>query len=657
MKSDAKENSFVLTDASGKQINLACIESKKTDMWIDGLNRIALAMVKDGRDGSYKSVDAKFGEGSLGIRLAPDMRIDSAGTGIVKGMRSDSPANKAGVKVGDTLMRVNDVDVSFGVSSFEDALKLIKAAPRPVVLRFARVEKTAPSTPVKTTGTSSPAKTPSSARSDTSTKSIVEDNAVPPPTPCPKDLEKGGDMTQKDHERWIAALETYMPRVEIVDPEAVSARRGSITTSSHVEYRVVTTTRTEVSAPDAKIIVGEHTNIYVAKGTRSVSRRYRDFLWLHNTLTKRYVGMCIPSIPLKRRRLSSSLTLFNELKSSKKAFISERMTLLQLFLEGVLENKYLRTDAAVDEFLRVQDRDEFETIKASYDNEEKKSCTSQQMWTSNIKFNMSRWSRQSGGGQTEGDRSATEMSLQVDRLLVAMQKLLKAAQKMSQKLEAESDKHHDSVVQISKWIQAEEKCTKSDCNEFVIPQSERAVKELKSLQNVKSQDQTRRKERSSEFDSNVYIRLKYAELELRTIQTMLQKRKDLSGRFDAVSKKAQKLSVNAEFDEKKKKAYDKALEEQKALEFSIQFLDTAVLTYSAERFRRKSKETMLKMFAQLASSGLRSAKESEMVHVGLLNKLKDGVKKDGSRKIGILLDTEGEKFPKVVRSALQDMCS
>jgi len=152
VKSEAKENAFVLTDATGKQINLACIESKKTDMWIDGLNRIALAMVKDGRDGSYKSVDAKFGEGSLGIRLAPDMRIDSAGTGIVKGMRSDSPANEAGVKVGDTLMRVNDVDVSFGVSSFEDALKLIKAAPRPVVLRFARVEKTAPSTPVKVSG-------------------------------------------------------------------------------------------------------------------------------------------------------------------------------------------------------------------------------------------------------------------------------------------------------------------------------------------------------------------------------------------------------------------------------------------------------------------------------------------------------------------------
>ena len=343
MKSDAKENSFVLTDASGKQINLACIESKKTDMWIDGLNRIALAMVKDGRDGSYKSVDAKFGEGSLGIRLAPDMRIDSAGTGIVKGMRSDSPANEAGVKVGDTLMRVSDVDVSFGVSSFEDALKLIKAAPRPVVLRFAKSKDCSFHTRKSVELLTS--KTPSSARSDTSTKSIVEDNAVPPPTPCPKDLEKGGDMTQKDHERWIAALETYMPRVEIVDPEAVSARRGSITTSSHVEYRVVTTTRTEVSAPDAKVIVGEHTNIYVAKGKRSVSRRYRDFLWLHNTLTKRYVGMSI--LPYRsNERLSSSLTLFNELKSSKKAFITERMTLLQLFLEGVLENRYLRTDAA-----------------------------------------------------------------------------------------------------------------------------------------------------------------------------------------------------------------------------------------------------------------------------------------------------------------------
>ena len=43
--------------------------------------------------------------------------------------------------------------------------------------------------------------------------------------------------------------------------------------------------------------------------------------------------------------------------------------------------------------------------------------------------------------------------------------------------------------------------------------------------------------------------------------------KDLSN--SSVSKL--ELSVNAEFDEKKK-AYDKALEEQKALEFSIYFL-------------------------------------------------------------------------------------
>ena len=32
-------------------------------------------------------------------------------------------------------------------------------------------------------------------------------------------------MTQKDHERWIAALDTYMPRVEIVDPGCLSSKR------------------------------------------------------------------------------------------------------------------------------------------------------------------------------------------------------------------------------------------------------------------------------------------------------------------------------------------------------------------------------------------------------------------------------------------------
>jgi hypothetical protein len=658
VKSDAKLNAFVLTDASGKNIFLACIDSSKTDIWIDGLNRIALAIVKDG---AYKSVDVKFGEGSLGIRLSPDNRIDSCGCGIVKGMRSDSPASVAGVKVGDTLMKVNDVDVSFGVSSFENALSLIKKAPRPVTLRFARVEKVAapPTTPVKQTTTSSTSKTPSSARSDTSTTSLEGATTVmAPPTPCPKDLESGEKISEKDHERWLVAVETYNPRVEIVDPEAVAARRGSITTSSHVEYRVVTTTRTEVSASNAKILAGKNTKLYVGKGKRSVLRRYRDFLWLHNVLTKRYVGMSVPAIPLKRRRLSSSLTLFNELKASKQAFISERMTLLQLFLERVLESPYLRTDSAVDEFLRVQDRSDFENVKARYDNNDDiENCKSHEMWTSNIKFNMPRWSRQGVGGQTEGDRSATELSLQIDRLLAAMQSFLKAVQKMSLKLDAESDRHHDSVVQISKWIKAEEKCTKSDCNEYVVPQSENAVRELKSLMEFTHQSKLKRKERSSEFDSNVYIRLKYAELELRGMQTLLQKRKELLGKFESASKKAKRLSVNAEFDDKKKELHLQALEEKKSLEFSIQFLDTAVLTYSAKRFREKSKESILKMFAELASSGLRRAKESEMTHTGLINKLNASVKKDAVRKIGILLDSEGEKLPTVVRSCVKDMSS
>ena len=58
-----------------------------------------------------------------------------------------------------------------------------------------------------------------------------------------------------------------------------------------------------------------------------------------------------------------------------------------------------------------------------------------------------------GGGQIEGDRSATEMSFRSIDFLLRCETSQGSTENESE-TRSESDKHHDSVVQISKWIQA-----------------------------------------------------------------------------------------------------------------------------------------------------------------------------------------------------------
>jgi sorting nexin-1/2 len=112
--------------------------------------------------------------------------------------------------------------------------------------------------------------------------------------------------------------------VTVSDPE----KRGDGPLSQYVSYKV--TTKTEVSP-------GQYSS-------DSVLRRYRDFVWLHTTLTRKYKGYLIPSLPDK--------TLVGRFVNE---FINERKRALENFLNRIAVHTELREGVDVDMFLHATD--------------------------------------------------------------------------------------------------------------------------------------------------------------------------------------------------------------------------------------------------------------------------------------------------------------
>ena len=90
--------------------------------------------------------------------------------------------------------------------------------------------------------------------------------------------------------------------------------------------------------------------------TYLVRRRYTDFVWLRDTLQKRYIGMLIPSLPPKTYQSGTQTST---------SLIKNRMRMLGLFLEQLIQIPYVRGDPSVLAFLSVQNEKEFEAAKTA----------------------------------------------------------------------------------------------------------------------------------------------------------------------------------------------------------------------------------------------------------------------------------------------------
>jgi len=87
-----------------------------------------------------------------------------------------------------------------------------------------------------------------------------------------------------------------------------------------------------------------------------VKRRYKDFLWLRNSLIREYPGYAIP--PMAKKGNSRQFDKYNVFK---------RMGVLQLFLDMILSHKDLRASIHFLSFLKVKEVKMWDRIKADLD--------------------------------------------------------------------------------------------------------------------------------------------------------------------------------------------------------------------------------------------------------------------------------------------------
>ncbi|CAK4649164.1 hypothetical protein AeMF1_013038 [Aphanomyces euteiches] len=139
---------------------------------------------------------------------------------------------------------------------------------------------------------------------------------------CTMKLCRGSNFTIEDFEAWCNQTTKNPIVLTVSDPEI----RGSY--------------------------IKKHTTYAVRQENTMVRRRYSDFEWLHATLSGRYIGMLVPSLPEK-------------LVYKTEAYIRSRMRGLTIFINQVMLSPFLRHDVAVVAFLTIADDAEWDQAKKS----------------------------------------------------------------------------------------------------------------------------------------------------------------------------------------------------------------------------------------------------------------------------------------------------
>lgn len=110
-----------------------------------------------------------------------------------------------------------------------------------------------------------------------------------------------------------------------------------------------------------RIRTGMFTNDYIAYLVRTkpfdytVRRRFNDFVWLRNTLTKMYPGFYIPPLPEKGVK-----------RSFEEEYVNDRMKNLQIFLDQVSEHPEIKASIYLLSFLKCKSTEQFDKMKKEW---------------------------------------------------------------------------------------------------------------------------------------------------------------------------------------------------------------------------------------------------------------------------------------------------
>jgi sorting nexin-8 len=86
----------------------------------------------------------------------------------------------------------------------------------------------------------------------------------------------------------------------------------------------------------------------------AVRRRFSEFEWLLNSLTARFCGLLLPSLPEKKVH-----------KKDDEAFVRSRMRGLNIFMDQLTQNAFLRSDPSLLSFVSIADSSQWDAAKKS----------------------------------------------------------------------------------------------------------------------------------------------------------------------------------------------------------------------------------------------------------------------------------------------------
>ncbi|TIC37799.1 hypothetical protein E3Q02_01562 [Wallemia mellicola] len=136
-----------------------------------------------------------------------------------------------------------------------------------------------------------------------------------------------------------------IPYPKIVDmPEGVSQNDDSWTVATQAEMTETVIIRLE---GEKEGFLFTHHNYNIESSRGDVSRRFSDFVWLHDCLLVRYPFRNIPNLPPKR------LTVSGHSLSTDANFLETRRRGLQRYMNFILNHPILKTDGLVLTFLET----------------------------------------------------------------------------------------------------------------------------------------------------------------------------------------------------------------------------------------------------------------------------------------------------------------
>jgi len=124
---------------------------------------------------------------------------------------------------------------------------------------------------------------------------------------------------------------------------------------------------TEVQKPETRgdgnssfIVYTVRTHRVDPKENTSVERRFKDFVWLRESLRRSNKGIIIPPLPQKNRSMELSMNNWGFKSTTRRSsvdFIKQRQRGLAVFLKQVITHDQLKADAATQTFLSAHKAD------------------------------------------------------------------------------------------------------------------------------------------------------------------------------------------------------------------------------------------------------------------------------------------------------------